>query len=158
MTRGAVLVLTVLFLTSLAAVLPPHARADELPKKIPVTVNADKLDYDRANDVYVAVGHVQVEQEGMKVEADKIVVNNKTGEAVAEGKVYLQEKGDIIRADKLLININTRSGIIYNGDVFMSKDNLHFKARRSKKSETEYHVEKGTFTTCDETSGISRRT
>jgi len=151
MTRGAVLVLTVLFLTCLAAGLPLHARAEEIPKKIPVTVNADKLDYDRANDVYVAVGHVRVEQEGMKVEADKIVLNNKTGEAAAEGSVYLQEKGDIIRADKLLININTRSGIMYNGDVFMSKDNLHFKGEKiERKSETEYHVEKGTFTTCDE--------
>jgi LPS-assembly protein len=150
MTRCAVLVLTVLFLTGLAAGLPLHARADELPK-IPVNVNADKLDYDRANDVYVAVGHVRVEQEGMKVEADKIVLNNKTGEAVAEGKVYLQEKGDIIRADKLQINVNTKSGIIYNGDVFMSKDNLHFKGEKiERKSETEYHVEKGTFTTCDE--------
>src|SRR5512139_3281842 len=149
MTRSAVLVLTVFFLTSLAAGLPLHARSDELPKKIPVTVNADKLDYDRANDVYVAVGHVRVEQEGMKVEADKIVLNNKTGEAVAEGKVYLQEKGDIIRADKLLIDINTRSGIIYNGSVFMSKDNLHFKGEKiERKSETEYHVEKGTFSTC----------
>jgi LPS-assembly protein len=151
MTRCAVLVLTVLFLTGLAAGLPLHALADELPKKIPVKVNADKLDYDRANDVYVAVGHVRVEQEGMKVEADKIVLNNKTGEAVAEGKVYLQEKGDIIRADKLQINVNTKSGIIYNGDVFMSKDNLHFKGEKiERKSETEYHVEKGTFTTCDE--------
>ena len=150
MTRSAVLVLTVLFLIGLAACLPLHARADELPK-IPVRVNADKLDYDRANDVYVAMGHVRVEQEGMKVEADKIVLNNKTGEAVAEGRVYLQEKGDIIRADKLQININTRSGIIYNGDVFISKDNLHFKGEKiERKSETEYHVEKGTFTTCDE--------
>ena len=151
MTRDAVLILIVLFLTGLEAGLPLHALADELPKKIPVTVNADKLDYDRTNDVYVAVGHVRVEQEGMKVEADKIVLNNKTGEAVAEGKVYLQEKGDIIRADKLQININTRSGIIFNGDLFMSKDNLHIKGEKiERKSETEYHVEKGTFTTCDE--------
>lgn len=151
MTRGTVLILIVLLLTGLVAGLPLHARADEIPKKIPVTVNADKLDYDRANDVYVAVGHVRVEQEGMRVEADKIVLNNKTGEAVAEGKVYLQEKGDIIRADKLQININTKSGVIYNGDLFMSKDNLHIKGEKiERKSETEYHVEKGTFTTCDE--------
>ena len=42
MTRCAVLVLTALFLTGLAAGLPLHAHADELPK-IPVKVNADKL-------------------------------------------------------------------------------------------------------------------
>jgi LPS-assembly protein len=151
MTRGTVFMLTVFFLTGLPAGLPHHACAEELPQKIPVTVNADKLDYDRTNDVYVAVGHVRIEQEGMKVEADKIVLNNKTGEAVAEGKVYIQEKGDIIRADKLQININTKAGIIYNGDLFMSKDNLHLKGEKiERKSETVYHVEHGTFTTCDE--------
>jgi LPS-assembly protein len=147
MKRSAMFILTALFLAG-----PPlHARAEDPPKKIPVTVNADKLDYDRVNDVYVAVGHVRVEQEGLKVEADKVVVNNKTGEAMAEGKVYLQEKGDIIRADKLQININAKSGVIYNGNLFMSKDNLHVTGDKiERKSETVYHVEKGTFTTCDE--------
>ncbi len=130
--------------------LPTPARADELPKKIPVTVNADKLDYDRTNDIYVAAGNVRVEQEGLKVEADKVVLNNKTGEATAEGRVYLQEKGDIIRADKVQVNINTKAGIIYNGSIFMSKDNLHVEGQKiERKSETVYHVEKGTFTTCD---------
>ena len=149
--RGALAILTVLFLTGFPAGTARYASADELPKKIPVTVNADKLDYDRTHDVYVAVGHVRVEQEGMKIEADQITLNNKTGVAVAEGKVYLQEKGDIIRADKLQININTKAGIIYNGDLFMKKDNLHITGEKiERKSETEYHVEKGTFTTCDE--------
>ena len=125
--------------------------AEEPAKKVPVTVNADKLDYDRANDVYVAEGHVKLEQDGMRVEADRVVLNNKTGEAVAEGKVYLQEKGDVIRADSVQININTKSGFIYNGDLFMSKDNLHLKgAEIERKSETVYHIKDGTFTTCDE--------
>ena len=151
MKLESISILLIVLLAGLLPGAPRHARADELPKKIPVTVNADKLDYDRTNDVYVAVGHVRVEREGMKVEADKVVLNNKTGVAVAEGKVYLQEKGDIIRADKLQININTRSGIIFNGDLFMSKDNLHLKGEKiERKSETEYHIEKGTFTTCDE--------
>lgn len=66
---------------------------EEAGKKVPVTVKADKLDYDRTGDVYVAEGNVKVEQDGMRVEADKITLNNKTGEASAEGKVYLQEKG-----------------------------------------------------------------
>ena len=37
------------------------ADAEEPPKKkVPVTVNADKLDYDRANDRYLAEGHVKI--------------------------------------------------------------------------------------------------
>ncbi len=127
-----------------------RAAAEEPARKVPVTVNADKLDYDRANDIYTAEGHVKVEQEGMRVEADKLVLNNRTGEAFAEGHVYLQEKGDVIRADKLQVNVMTKAGLIYKGDMFMSKDNLHVKGERiERKSENVYHVENGTFTTCD---------
>jgi LPS-assembly protein len=128
-----------------------RAFGEEPGKKVPVTVKADKLDYDRTSDVYIAEGNVKVEQEGMRVEADRIILNNRTGEASAEGKVYLQEKGDIIRADRLQLNINTKAGVIYNGDLFMSKDNLHLKGDRiERKSETVYHIENGRFTTCDE--------
>ncbi len=145
--RAALIIVIVLVLAGLL----PQVRAEEPSGKIPVTVNADKLDYDRVNEVYVASGHVRVEQEGMKVEADKVVLNNKTGDAVAEGSVYLQEKGDIIRADKVQININTKAGIIFNGNLFMSKDNIHMTGEKiERRSETVYHVEKGTFTTCDE--------
>ncbi len=130
---------------------PRYAHAQALPTKIPVTVTADKLDYDRTNDVYVAVGRVKIEQDGVRLEADKVVLNNKTGEAVAEGKVYLQDKGDIIHAEKLRINLNTRDGIITQGTIFMKKDNLHLKGDKiERRSETVYHVEKGAITTCDE--------
>ncbi|HXY54485.1 MAG TPA: LPS assembly protein LptD [Nitrospirota bacterium] len=160
MKRGMAFILTVFFLSGIPAALPHLVFAVELPKldlpkaeqlkKVPVTVNADKLDYDRTNDIYVAVGHVRVEQEGLRVEADKVVLNNRTGEAVAEGKVYIQDKGDIIRADKVQFNINTKAGIIYNGDLFMSKDNYHLQGEKiERKSESVYHVENGTFTTCD---------
>ncbi len=126
------------------------AFGQELPKKIPVTVTADKLYYDRMNDIYTASGHVRIEQEGIKLEADKVVLNNKTGEAVAEGKVYLQEKGDVIKADKLQINVITKAGVIYNGDIFMSKDNVHLTGEKiERRSETVFHVENGIFTTCD---------
>jgi LPS-assembly protein len=119
--------------------------------KIPVTVTADKLDYDRATDVYVAVGHVKIEQEGVRLEADKVVMNNRTGEAVAEGRVYLQDGDDVIQADKMQINLSTRGGVITKGDMFMKKDNLHVKGDTiERRSETVYHVENGFITTCDE--------
>ncbi|MDH4161483.1 MAG: LPS assembly protein LptD [Nitrospirota bacterium] len=127
------------------------ASAEELPKKIPVAVTADKLDYDRASDVYTAVGHVKIEQQDIRLEADRVVLNNKTGEAIAEGNVYLQDKGDVLTADRVEINVNTRSGIISRGDLFMSKDNYHLKGERiERRSETVYHVENGSFTTCDD--------
>ncbi len=145
--RRLSLILLVVF-----SALPCHsAYTQELLKKIPVTIKADKLDYDRTNDVYTALGNVKIEQVGRLLEADKVVLDNKTGDALAEGKVYLRDKGDILRAEKLEFNVNTGAGIIYNGEIFMSKSNVHLKGTKIERfSETVYRVEQGTFTTCDE--------
>ncbi len=151
-TRGTVCILTlVLFFAGLVAGPPRRALAETPAKKIPVSVTADKLDYDRATDVYIAVGHVKIEQEGIKLEAEKVVLDSKTGVAEAEGNVYLQDKGDVIHAERLKINLNTREGVIYKGDMFMQKDNYHLRGDViERRSETVYHVEHGEFTTCDE--------
>jgi len=127
------------------------AVAEELPKKVPVTVIADKLDHDRTNDTYTAEGHVRIEQQDIRVEADKIMLNNKTGDAVAEGNVYLRDKGDTVMADRLEMNMNTRVGVITKGQVYKSKENFYLKGDRiERRGESTYHVENGVFTTCDE--------
>ena len=146
-----VFLLFVLFLAWMQAGSTCHAQSMELSKKIPVTVTADNLEYDRTNDVYLAVGHVKIEQEGVRLEADKVVLNNRTGAAVAEGSVHLQDQGSVVKADKLQININTREGIITKGDIFMKKENFHLKGDLiEQRSSTVYHVEQGRITTCDE--------
>jgi LPS-assembly protein len=131
---------------------PSSLSAAEQPKKkVPVSVTADKLDHDRARDIYTAEGHVRIEQQDLRLEADKVVLNNGTGEAVADGNVYLRDKGDTVLADHLEVNLNTGTGIITNGRLYKAKDNLHLKGDRiERRSETAYHIENGTFTTCDE--------
>ncbi len=140
-----------LMLTGLLCGLPQQGRGEDFSKAGPIAITADKLDYDRIADVYSAAGHVKIEHEGMRLEADKVVLNNKTGEAMAEGNVFLQDKGDSTRADKLQVNINTRSGVMHKGEIFKQKENLHVKGEViERRSETVYHVEKGTITTCDQ--------
>lgn len=110
----------VLLSTGILTGLSRHACAEE-PKKMPVKVNADKLDYDRANDIYTAVGNVQIEQEGMLLQADHVVLNNKTGEAVAEGRVFLNQKEDAISAEQLTVNITTGAAKITKGYSFSGR-------------------------------------
>jgi LPS-assembly protein len=151
MRRRSEFILFAILLIGMTGGLFRYARAEVLPKKIPVTVTADKLDYDRAADVYVAEGHVKIEQEGIRLEAEKVVLNNKTGEAEASGKVYLQDKDDVVHADKLKVNLSTHEGVIYQGDMFMKKDNYHLKGDViERRSESVYRIENGEFTTCDE--------
>lgn len=140
-----------LLLAAALLCVPFRAGGEEAPKKVPVAIKADKLDYDRATDVYVAEGHVRVEHEGMVLEADRVVLNNRTGDALAEGKVYLREKQDVLTADRLEVNLNTRSGVITKGKVFRAKEHFHISGDKiERRSETVYHVEQGAITTCDE--------
>jgi LPS-assembly protein len=149
-SRAVRALIVVLFAVSQAAP-PAPLWADEPAKKIPVTVVADKLDYDGATDVYVAVGHVKIEQEGTRLEADRVVLNNKTGEAEAEGHVYLQDADNVVTAEKLKTNLNTGQGVVYQGELFMKKNNYHLKGDViERRSETVYHVQQGQFTTCDD--------
>ncbi len=127
------------------------AIAEEPPKKVPVTVTADKLDHDRTNDIYTAEGHVRIEQQDIRLEADRIMLNNGTGEAVAEGNVYLRDKGDTVMADRVEMNMNTRVGVITKGQIYKSKENIHLKGDLiERRGESVYHVQNGIFTTCDE--------
>ncbi len=151
MKLRAEIIFFALLLIGMTAGSVRFAFAEAIPKKIPVTVSADKLDYDRNTDVYIAEGHVKIEQEGIRLEAEKVVLNNKTGEAEAFGKVYLQDKDNVVHADTLKVNLRTREGIVYKGDLFMKKDNYHLKGQViERRSESVYHVEQGEFTTCDE--------
>jgi len=128
------------------------AFAEDLPKKrVPVNVTADKLDHDRANDIYTAEGHVRIEQQDTRLEADRIVLNNSTGEAVAEGNVYLRDKSDTVMADRIEVNLTTGVGVVTRGQLYKSKENIHVKGDRiERRSEMVYHVDNATFTTCDE--------
>lgn len=128
-----------------------RAWSAEQPKKVPVTVTADKLDYDRTNDRYVATGHVKMEKEGIRVEADEVIMDNKSGETKAEGNVFIQDQGDVTLADKMTLNLNTREGTFSKGVLFLKKENLHLKGDKIERlSETVYHIEKGVITTCDQ--------
>ncbi|HWR72599.1 MAG TPA: LPS assembly protein LptD, partial [Nitrospirota bacterium] len=144
----------ILLLICLCTLVAPGPRVifgQEPPKKVPVKVRADKLDYDKTADVYIAEGHVRVEQEDVTLDADRVMLDNKTGQVTAEGTVYLQQKGEVLRADRLEINLTTRAGTIQNGDIFMIKDNYHLKGERiEKRSDTVFRIEEGSFTTCDE--------
>jgi LPS-assembly protein len=152
MTRRAVPITVLALAAVLAAGTLCTVPAEEPPKKrVPVNVTADKLDHDRANDIYTAEGHVRIDQQDLRLEADRIVLNNSTGEAVAEGNVYLRDKGDTVMADRLEVNLTTGVGFFTNGQLYKSKENFHLKGDRiERRAETVYHVENGTFTTCDE--------
>jgi len=152
MTGRAIPIIVLVLAALLTAGAVRTALSEEVPKKrVPVNVTADKLDHDRAKDIYTAEGHVRIEQQDIRLEADRIVLNNSTGEAVAEGNVYLRDKGDTVMADRLEVNMTTGVGVITRGQLYKSKENFHLKGDRIERRDAQvYHVENAVFTTCDE--------
>ena len=88
-----------------------HARAPQ-DRNSPVGFIADKVDYDRDNNIVVARGHVQAWQGDQIVLADTITFYRATDQAVVRGHVVMvQPGGQVMFADYAELSQNMQNGI-----------------------------------------------
>ncbi|HEY3347963.1 MAG TPA: LptA/OstA family protein, partial [Nitrospirota bacterium] len=64
-----------------------------------VSVQADKVEFDRKTGIYKAEGGVRINQGSSTLTADKATLDSNTGEAEAEGRALLVTDGNILYAD-----------------------------------------------------------
>ncbi|MBI5026323.1 MAG: LPS-assembly protein LptD [Nitrospirae bacterium] len=66
------------------------------------------------------------------------------------GSVIYEDKEAIIRADKIELNLDTKLGIIYNGNILFKSQNYHVTGEKIERlGEDTYHLDKALITTCD---------
>jgi LPS-assembly protein len=115
-----------------------------------VTIAADTMILENRSSTYRAEGNVRAYRAGLTLLADSIIYRATENEAIAEGKVVMEKGGDTLRSDRLSLNLMTEQGEMSNSDLFFKKNNLHIRsAKVAKVGTADYHLEKGTFTTCD---------
>lgn len=138
-------------LVALFFAFPPRGvRGEEKPAGSAVQINADELSYNQKSGSYQATGNVVIRWRGSVLDAEKATLNEAKSEAVAEGKVSLKKNGDLLRSDRLKVNYVTENGEVENGDLFVAGSNFHLRGRRlAKEGAAKYHLESGSFTTCD---------
>ena len=113
-------------------------------------IHADTLTYEKADDIYRAVGNVHLDWDDAKLVADKAFLQESENLAEAEGKAVLTSEGDILHGDKMTVHLDTGMGVVTNGDLFKKMGNFHLRGKIMEKVGPEsYHVDKGTFTVCD---------
>ncbi|HEX2942376.1 MAG TPA: LPS assembly protein LptD, partial [Rhodopila sp.] len=79
----------------------------------PVTFSADKVEYDKDNQLVTASGHVEAWQNGHVMRADKVTFDRRTGVAAATGHVVLLEPdGEVLFADYAEMRNNMNDGIL----------------------------------------------
>jgi LPS-assembly protein len=77
-----------------------------------------------------------------------------SGTVIADGHVQVTDGVSELSAERLEINVNTESGVVVEGRLYISRSNSFFTGRLMQRfSEDHYRVKDGTFTNCDAKSG-----
>jgi LPS-assembly protein len=138
--------------------LPPATKLNELfpkestilPTDIPIQVSAERLSFDYESKTYTAFGNVSLSQGNMRLRADSIQYSGETGMLTAKGRVILRRGGDVLEADKVSVKMSDATGVLYNGKLLLTRQNVYLEGKKLEKSgESSYRIEDGSFTTCN---------
>ena len=112
-------------------------------------LSARTATYDQAQHLYMATGKVILSNDTTRLEADHITYNHLTRDVRATGHVKLVSGKDTINCDTMDLNLNTRTGTIMNGIVFVEENHFYISGNRIEKTgETTYTADKATLTSC----------
>ncbi|HEX2932418.1 MAG TPA: putative LPS assembly protein LptD, partial [Candidatus Binatia bacterium] len=115
-----------------------------------INVTADKLESGNGSNRIEASGNVEMKRGTMTLKADEVRFNRETKDAEAKGKVVVDDpEWKLKSADSMQLNMETETGEIQNGDLFLEDGHLSMSGRRFQKFGGQtYHVDDGFFTTC----------
>jgi LPS-assembly protein len=113
-------------------------------------ITADKLSYDRDEGLYVAQGNVVIVRGGQVLKAKEARYNEKTGMVEAIGDVVLEANGDILKAEKAVFDLNSQTGKITKGRIFLHQNHYYISGEDMEKTGPNTYVVKScNVTTCE---------
>jgi len=140
--------LAVVFLLVLAV---PRLYALDLDfQQGPVSIEADSIVYEGDRDTYSANGDVLITFSGGYLKADSVTFYHALNKARAAGNVELKSNSDLIEGDRVFFDIGSKTGLIEDGEMFISDNHLYVRGETiEKKSDADYSLQNGSVTTCD---------
>ena len=134
----------------LGCVVPSLASEAALPDSGGVQIKADTIAYDKTSEVYKATGTVRIDWSGIILFADTVSLRQQDNLAVAEGNVLFMKGENTLQGTRASMNLETETGEISDAALFVKEGNFRLTGKALQKTGAEdYHVENGTFTTCD---------
>jgi LPS-assembly protein len=115
-----------------------------------VDITARTLEYDKSQNIYVAKGDVDLKEGTRRLTADEVIYVMDTADVSATGNVVFQDGEDVIKCERMSINLETKTGTIEKGTIYIKENNFTIIGDKiDKVGENEYKVKEGQFTTCD---------
>lgn len=126
--------------------LPAYGSADETE----TVITSDSLEYFSATKQYVGKGSVEIHRKDAVVNADEITYNEATSDVSAQGRVFFHEADISIEAGKAKLNLESKTGILFDANIFYAKNNVHLSGEEiERRGENSYYSPSAVFTTCD---------
>jgi LPS-assembly protein len=116
----------------------------------PWHLEADEFTYDARQGFYIARGNVILRSGDRTIKADEMRLDALTRRAILEGHVRLERAGDWLEGERANLDLDEEAGTIDQGRGFLAKNHFYFGGPVVEQLEPQvYHIESGTFTTCD---------
>ena len=116
----------------------------------PWHISAKKIIYNHKTNVYTATGDVRIVKDGKTLTGDLIQYNQTTMEAFSTGNILLTAGEDTLRGDEIQINLQTGTGVIRQGTIFIEKNHFIIKGDEILKTgENTYEIKNASLTSCD---------
>jgi LPS-assembly protein len=116
----------------------------------PWEITARKMSYLQEEGVYDAEGEVVVRKGTQVLSADRARYNEKTGIIEVQGNVVLESKGDILKAREAVFNLETQTGLVTGGHLFLKENHYYISGETMEKTGPDtYVIKECRVTTCD---------
>jgi LPS-assembly protein len=134
----------------LACVVPSPAFESTLPEAGGVKIKADSIGYDKTSNTYNASGRVRIDWSGIILFADNVSLREQDNQAIAEGNVLFLKDENTLQGSRATMDMTTNQGEIDDATLFVKNGNFRLSGKKLQKTgEEDYHIENGSFTTCD---------
>ena len=116
----------------------------------PWNIAADRISYDEPGKVYIAEGNVVITRADRRLTADRVLFDHQQMKAAADGHVMLIAGQDVLTADAIDIDLNSETGTIYGGSIFIQENHFYIQGDTIQKiAENTYSIDRGSFSSCD---------
>jgi LPS-assembly protein len=113
-------------------------------------ITSETLEYDQNQRNYIAKGKVKIEQADTVIEADEIIYNEQTSDVTASGNIRYYDNDVTIAAGRAELNLETKTGTIFDTEIFYKKENYRISGKEIRKTGDKYYSSpEAIFTTCD---------